>query len=385
VQTTNVPPGGDCQLALLFSPSPTNDDFANSTKLAGMRTHILASNAGATKEPGEPDHLGNPGGSSVWYSWTAPASGRVTLSTNDIPPYLPPSWTGGVVITISPNLRPPICGMEIDQNPPPPFFPVFAAYTGTNVISLVPAGNCQPMNLDAYPHAVEFDAIKGQTYQIVFDGNKGTTRRTPLYLVLTKPAANDSFMNRIKLRGIYALATGFNAGATHEPGEPVPAGSTGKTVWWTWTAPVGGGVTIDLGGSDYSFPVAVFTGSRVANLNLAGEGTGGVTFEAVQGQTYQIAVSDLAGLTGAIKMKLQAPVVELDLLRAWRFSAQIAVLEYRAAAGQKILLQRSTDGTLWQDMSTAVAGRKSVSFLVRPAPGVDGPYYRAIIVDSVAR
>jgi hypothetical protein len=36
---------------------------------------------GATKEPGEPDHAGAPGGKSIWFRWSAPASGGVVFET----------------------------------------------------------------------------------------------------------------------------------------------------------------------------------------------------------------------------------------------------------------------------------------------------------------
>jgi hypothetical protein len=343
-----------------------------------------ASNDGATKQSGEPDHLGNPGGSSVWYSWTAPASGRVTLSTNEVPDYSPPSSSSGgvTIITIGWPGPPPTCGNEIDQNPPPIFYPVFAAYTGTAVNSLTSA-NCLPVSLDAFPNAVEFDAVKGQTYQIAFDGNMGTTGDIPLYLALTKPASNDNFENRIKLHGIYVIATSYNAGATRQSNEPVFGDSTGKTVWWSWTAPVGGTVSIDLSGSDYSFPVAVFTGSSFARLRMVAADSGGVTFEAVAGQTYQIAVGDHAGLTGAIKLELQATIVDLPLLQTVRRPANSALLRYRASAGQVILLLCSNDGANWQNVRTGVANRGMVEFLVRPAPADDGSYYRAIVVDRL--
>ena len=182
---------------------------------------MTISNAGATKELGEPDHLGNSGGSSVWFTWTAPASGRVTLSTNNVPPYAPPASSSGDgsygVITTMPYFGPPTCGNLVDQNPPPIFYPLFAAYTGTNVAELTPADNL-PAALAAFPNLVEFDAVKGQTYQIAFDGNLGTTGEIPFYLELTTPASNDIFAKRILLHGIYATATSYNAGATHQIG-----------------------------------------------------------------------------------------------------------------------------------------------------------------------
>ena len=383
VQTTNALVEGDLQIGLHFVPAPKNDDFDGRTLIVGSLKRLAISNEGATQEPGEPDHSGNPGGSSVWYSWKAPASGRVTLSTNNIPPYLPPDW--GMYDTTIYNISiwpppPPTCGREIDQNPPPVFYPILAAYTGTNVSALVSA-NTLPVSLDAYPHAIEFDVVKDQTYQIVFDGNQGTTGTIPLYLALTKPAANDQFKNRIHMHGINVAATGFNAGATHDAGETLLAGSVGKSVWWSWTSPVSGPVTIDLGGSDYTFPVGVFTGTTVSNLTSIAAGGGGVSFDAVLGQNYKIAISDASGLTGAIKLKLQAPVVELPLARVLTRSVDEALLSYTASPRQTVLLQSSTDGATWKNVRTALARQAIVNFFVRPAPTANGPYYRAIVVD----
>jgi hypothetical protein len=384
VQMTNIFTGGGIALGLHLSPAPKNDDFVNRTKLAGSRVITTVSNAGATKEPGEPDHLGNPGGSSVWYSWTATASGRVTFSTNNVPAYSPPSSSGGYggVVIISTPVG-PTCGNEIDQDPPPVFYPVFAAYTGTTVDFLTSA-NCLPAALDAFPNMVEFDAVKGQTYQIAFDGNMGTTGDIPFYLALTQPASNDNFANRLQLHGIYAVATSYNAGATHQAGEPVFSDSAGKTVWWSWTAPVSGTVSIDLSGSDYSFPVTIFTGTTLAGLQMVAENSGGVSFEAIAGQTYQIAVSDLGGLTGAIDLKLQAPIVELPLLRAARIVFDTTQLSYAVSVGQIILFQRSNDGANWQNVQERTALRNTIQFSVRTTPAGNGPYYRAVVVDLQA-
>jgi hypothetical protein len=391
-QMTNTFAGGDVILGLQFTPAPKNDDFANRLRLSGSRTSIKTSNAGATKEINEPDHLGNPGGSSIWYSWTAPASGRVSLSTNEIAAYAPPSSTSGggsygsVTTIINPG--PPDCGAEIDQNPPPIFYPVFAAYTG-NAVGALTSANCLPMSLDAFPNAVEFDVVKGQTYQIAFDGNMGTTGALPLYLALTQPAANNNFANRVQLHGIYATATSYNAGATHQTGEPMLANSTGKTVWWSWTAPVGGTVSIDLGGSDFAFPVGIFTGTSVNKLQLIAQDAGGVSFTAVAGQTYQIGVSDLGGLTGAIALKLEATVVELPLVSGLRKTPTSELLIYSIQPEQVILLQSSVDGLNWknvpqQNLLTLKPSSRTIQFFV-PLMSKGKPLsYRAMVVDILS-
>ncbi|NOS72122.1 MAG: hypothetical protein HOP33_19625 [Verrucomicrobia bacterium] len=379
VQTTNIPVGGDVQLYVQFTAAPGNDDFGNAGILSGARLRSHASNLGATSEINEPDHLGNPGGSSVWFSWTAPASGRVTLSTNEIPPYAPPDWQSyGVIIWLSGNYY-PTCGVEVDQDPPPPFFPIFAAYTGDVVGSLTAANNL-PLLLDAFPHAVSFDAVEGENYHIAFDGNKGTTGDIPMFLALTRPASNDAFERRIRLRGVSVAATGYNAGATHQDGEPF-VGQDGKTVWWTWTAPMSGPVSIRLDGSDYAFPVKVYTGSTLTTLQTIAAGDGQATFDAVEGETYQIGVGDSAGRTGHIRLNLQATRIEAQLLSVVRTRSNRALLQYAAVPGQRIVLLRSNNGTNWQPLASARARNNAVIFGVRRVPTDSGPFYRAIIFD----
>jgi len=62
---------------LTFKPRPANDDFANRIVLSGSSFVFEADTVGATIEAGEPAHSDIFGPNSVWYSWTAPASGRV--------------------------------------------------------------------------------------------------------------------------------------------------------------------------------------------------------------------------------------------------------------------------------------------------------------------
>jgi hypothetical protein len=62
--------------------APTNDDFAHPKTFSAIPPgDISTSNGGATKQLGEPDHAGDPGGHSVWFSWTPAASGTAELAT----------------------------------------------------------------------------------------------------------------------------------------------------------------------------------------------------------------------------------------------------------------------------------------------------------------
>lgn len=52
------------------------------SELDGDRGVVVGTNIGAGKEEGEPDHAGDPGGASVWFTWTAPSEGEVTVTTS---------------------------------------------------------------------------------------------------------------------------------------------------------------------------------------------------------------------------------------------------------------------------------------------------------------
>ena len=63
---------------LAFERAPANDDFAAARQLgAGLPAYGGAVTKLASKEAGEPDHAGDAGGHSVWYSWTPASDGPV--------------------------------------------------------------------------------------------------------------------------------------------------------------------------------------------------------------------------------------------------------------------------------------------------------------------
>jgi hypothetical protein len=92
------------------------DDFDQRISLAGYVTgHPGLSNAGASKQSGEPNHGGNSGGKSLWWTWTSPGSGSVTATTagSDFRSSLA-AYTGASVngLTLVPEISPP-------SGPPP--------------------------------------------------------------------------------------------------------------------------------------------------------------------------------------------------------------------------------------------------------------------------
>lgn len=285
---------------------PQNDDFANRIVLSGTRASTSGSNAGASGEAGEPEHAGCSGGQSVWWSWTAPSSGVVTLSAGL---HLYNGWAYE------------------------PGYPLLGIYTGTTVSNLTPvAGNAASEYGDAAQ--VSFAATAGATYQIAVDDRYGNTGDITLQVIPTQPPVvgiltptngsvffgvtnlpvtvtasdpdghisrvdfycnsewfgcatnspfsivksnlsygshvlvakatddsgvfaysepvdinvrppNDNFENRTRILGASVVVTGSNENSTKQNGEPDHAGyAGGQSVWWSWTAPSNGVVTM---------------------------------------------------------------------------------------------------------------------------------------------
>jgi len=266
----------------IAAPAPANDKFANAAALTGMSVTVTGTNVGATKEPGEPAIVGNAGGKSVWYTWTAPASGKVSLNTH---------------------------GSNFDT--------LLGVYTGDAVSSLkLVASNDDDLANRTLTSALTFNAVAGQTYRFVVDGYNAASGKITLNLsesVVVAPA-NDSFSNAVVLSGGTLAWTGTNVGATLETGEPNHAGVPGgASVWCAWTATATRTVSLNTRGSNFDTVLAVYTGTSVSSLTtVAGNDddpagrtlTSALSFNAVAGQTYYFAIDGYRGATGNITLNL---------------------------------------------------------------------------------
>ena len=136
--------GGFTAVALLAvtaagQPAPPNDMFTNATVMTGLITTVTGSNRGATKEPGEPGHAGYAGGTSVWWTWTAPTDGNVVVST---------------------------IGSSFDT--------LLAVYTGSSVASLAGVTSNDDSGGNG-TSKLAFGALAGTVYQIAVDGYNGAS------------------------------------------------------------------------------------------------------------------------------------------------------------------------------------------------------------------
>jgi hypothetical protein len=282
-------PGGNISLQLTMGAAqapPSNDNFANRITLSGSHiSNITGSNVGATKEPGEPFHADQLGEKSLWWTWIAPTSGGLTLST-----------TGSAIDTL------------------------LAIYTGNSVSSLsfVAANDEDPLIASGLTSRITCNVTAGTVYQIAVDGFEGDAGDIRLRLDLDASfpvPANDNFANRITLTGNNISTNVSNVGATYEPNEPLHLETLGgKTVWWKWTAPSSGGVTLSVSNNLVDTLVCVYKGTALDNLVFVGgndedyltavDFDSTAYFNVTSGTTYNIAVDGVDGSSGTFRLSL---------------------------------------------------------------------------------
>jgi uncharacterized repeat protein (TIGR01451 family) len=121
--------------------------------------------------------------------------------------------------------------------------------------------------------------------------------------------ANDGFANRISLSGSTGSTSGTSLLASKETGEPYHGGNSGgASVWWKWTAPAAGQVSLNTHGSGFDTLLAVYTGTGAGALTMIAandnDGTSGNTssllFEAQAGKEYELAVDGFNGAAGGV-------------------------------------------------------------------------------------
>jgi hypothetical protein len=286
---------------LFFQGPPANDDFAAAQTLTPSSFNLgyaEGSNRFATKEADEPNHAGNPGGHSAWFSWTAPSTEPVRIST---------------------------CGSEGEMDT------LLAVYTGSELAtaSLVAANDNGPRErCGSLDSEIDLDAVAGTTYRIAVDGKNGLEHR--FALEISGPSANDNFAQAQVLPDLVGISTsGSNALADKEAGEPNHAGNPGgHSVWFSWTAPESGPVVISTCPYFEESPdtlLAVYTGTSLSTLTPVAAGDDSpsgcqevaseATLDAVAGTTYRIAV-DSKGDGGIFSLDIKGKPANDDFLAA---------------------------------------------------------------------
>ncbi len=197
----------------------------------------------------------------------------------------------------------------------------------------------------------------------------------------------DDFDQRVPLNGPFTTTSGWkNAGATKEPGEPNHAGNIGgKSLWFTWSAPVSGRVNLTTAGTDFRNALAVYTGASVSSLtavatNLAGVGTNTseISFTATSGTTYQIAVDGYNGATGTVALSLSMPGVVFSSNSARQPNGMFS-FTITSLAGQVLRIDATTNFIAWVPLATITNVTGTFLFTDTQSLGFSSRFYRVAI------
>lgn len=199
-------------------------------------------------------------------------------------------------------------------------------------------------------------------YHVTVSNLVGVTRNDGSMVVVAPyvaPPPNDHFAARTAIPDFPSTIRGYNTAATREAGEPLHAGNRGgRSVWWTWTAPHNGRVTFSTVGSDFDTILAVYQGHTLSSLTLVAANDDAqnhlrgswITFPAIAGTTYQIAVDGYYGDAGTILLTIKpdasARAVDLHLSPENGFGFALA-----GEQGLKFTIQSSTNLRDWTTLT----------------------------------
>jgi hypothetical protein len=208
--------------------------FANATVLSGSSVTVYGSNVGATLEAGEPPKAGNRGGASVWWFWTAPASGSVTIST---------------------------AGSSFDT--------ILGIFTGSSVSALTSIA----YNDDIQPGVilqsrVTFNAVAGTRYAIGVDGYNGLTGNITLAVSQAAPVTTYSCAYTLSASSASFASSGGSGSVGVTSGTGCSWTASSGTSWITITAGASG---TGSGTVSYSVAANTSTSSRTGTMTIAGQ------------------------------------------------------------------------------------------------------------------
>jgi len=200
--------------------------------------------------------------------------------------------------------------------------------------------------------------------------------------------AGDDFVTALQVAGASFVTYGTNVGFTKEPGEPNHAGNPGgKSMWWRWTAPGSGQVNFSTAGSTFNTLLGVYTGSSVSaltliasdNNSLGGTNRSFVSFYAIDGTTYNIAVDGYNGASARITLTLTSvgTVTAPYLSQMQRLSNNMIQFTLTGDPARTYSIQGSSNLVNWDPLSTLTTAGNGTAVYSNTIPSSVKWFYRA--------
>ncbi|MBI2947455.1 MAG: immunoglobulin domain-containing protein [Verrucomicrobia bacterium] len=225
-------------------------------------------------------------------------------------------------------------------------------------------------------------------YRVLVSSGTEREHSATANLIVNMPPPNDLFSNRAVITGLQVTLTGNNLNATREPGEPAHGVRTaGKSMWWSWTAPRDGKVTIDTSGSLVFTALAVYVGDSLSSLALVAKddkwiaiGAAKVTFSASAGTTYQIAVDGEDSIGGNVILNLRFrepgfPEIHSQPESRFLVVGQSATFTVVATGSEPL-------GYQWKKAGVSIPGATSASYTIQSATASDDGTAYSVLVSN---
>ena len=327
---------------------PSNDNFANAIFISGYKGQASGTTFCATKETGDPlPSYRSVATNTVWWTWTAPATGDVQFNT---------------------------CESDIYDT-------VMGVYTGSSVSALTKVAENDDIGDGVRASSNRFSVVSGRSYRICVAGygkdNVGIVRLNWSYLTKAKltfdanggqppssvkycelgemvgpiPTAtfsnyifdgwwsangerlysttviygsatytanwisrpeNDNFARARSISGMAGSVSGYTTYASEQSGEPLKKfrSVATNTVWWVWTASTGGNAVFSTTNSVFDTVMGIYTGSSLSALTTIAEDDDGgpgrtsiCRFSAVAGTKYYVVVSGYGSDHGKVNLE----------------------------------------------------------------------------------
>jgi subtilisin family serine protease len=198
------------------------------------------------------------------------------------------SWTEPTSSIGSNN--PPITSYEATANP-----------GGQLCIATAPTTSCSISGLTNW---------NAYTFSVAARNSVGLGPSASAPAIVRPGTYDDFFATPRTINGLSGTSTSNNDFASIEVNEPNHAGyAASHSVWFNYTAPASGQINISTAGSNFDTLLAVYTGNLINSLNSIASNddikngqSSAVSFAAVGGQTYRIAIDGFANFTGNITL-----------------------------------------------------------------------------------
>ena len=243
--------------------APANDNAADATAVTAVPVSFSTDTTNATTEPDEPSGWCGPTAKTVWWKVTLPAATDLAISTK---------------------------GSDFDT-----VINLYRLEDGT--AQLVDCNDDDDWDLSS---RLVTAAAAGDEYLVQIGGLFDEFGQLATSFSALEPLDNDNFADAYEITGLLTSTEASNAGATLESGERVPCDRyvADRTVWFKWTAPATGLLSIWV----QDRVVGAWTGTSLGDLSSIGCSQYGWVDEmaVVAGEDIwlQIGVNDLLAPSG---------------------------------------------------------------------------------------